>query len=271
MEPLPLPLCPCLDALYPGAPAERVLPEIAALGVRQVEFWDWRPRDLDALAQAVAASDLRVHAFSGNTFAEPLVDPAALGATLAHLGRSVEVARRLGTRLLVVHVGYHLAHRSRAEQWSAAVGGLQAAGELATAAGVTLVVEPLNSRIDHPGYFLDTLPDAVRLLADVHHPAVRLLLDVYHMGVMHEDLVARLPAVLPVTGHVHVADVPGRGEPGSGAIPWPAVLAALGTAGYRGPLGLECWPTGTPEQALARSAAVLAVPARRFARQSTVS
>ena len=266
----PVDLCPCLDTLYPGAPAERVLPPIAALGFRQVEFWDWRPRDIAALARAAAASDLTVHVFSGNTFAEPLVDPDGRDRALAHLRRSLDVAQRLGTRLLVVHVGYSLVHRSRAAQWAAAVRGLRAAGDLAAAAGVTLVVEPLNSRIDHPGYFLNTLPEALRLLAEVSHPAVRLLLDVYHVRVMHEDLLDRLPAALPVTAHVHAADVPGRREPGSGSVPWAIVLDALRAGRYRGSIGLECMPTGAVDAALGRCAEVLGARLiRRPVRQST--
>jgi hydroxypyruvate isomerase len=259
----PFDLCPCLDALFPGAPVERVLPQLAGRGFRCVEFWDWRPRDVAALARAAEEAGVRVHAFSGNTFAEPLVDPEAHDHTLAHLRRALAVAPPLGARLLVVHSGYLVAGRSRSEQWTAAVRGLRAAGDLAGAAGITLVVEPLNSRIDHPGYFLDTLPEALRLLAAVAHPAVRLLLDVYHMRVMHEDLLERLPEALAVTAHVHVADVPGRGEPGSGQIAWPAVLEALRAGGYQGAIGLECWPTGTAEAALRRSAQILAPHAAR--------
>jgi len=251
-------LCPCLDSLFGDAPAEEVLPQLAAQGFQRFEFWDWRRRDLDALRRSAGRAGLVPVIFSGNTFDEPLVDRGAHGWALAQLRRSLEVAGRLGVRLLTMHVGYALPERVRQEQWAAAVDGLRSAGELAGAAGVTLALEPLNSRVDHPGYFLDTLPDALRLLDEVSHPAVRLLLDVYHMGVMHTDLLELLPVALPMAAHVHVADVPGRGEPGSGTIPWPVLMRLLRDGGYRGPLGLECWPTGTVGEALRRSAEVLA-------------
>lgn len=102
--------------------------------------------------------------------------------------------------------------------------------------GRSLAVEPLNSRIDHRGYFLDALRDADRLIEEVGHPAVRLLLDIY----------------------VHVADLPGRREPGTGAIPWASVMRRLQEAGYQGAIGLECWPTTSPEPALRHSLEVLA-------------
>lgn len=251
-------LCPCLDAVFPEEPPAPALQRLAALGFRRFEFWDWRTRDLAALGEAAAAAGLSAVAFSGNTFAEPLVDRAARGRALAHLRRSLEVAGALDVRLLVVHVGYALPGRSRGEQWAAAVEGLRAAGDLAAAVGVTLALEPLNSRVDHPAYFLDRLPDAVRMLGEVDHPAVRLLLDIYHMQVMHDDLLERLPAALTLTAHVHVADVPGRGEPGSGEIPWPQVLRGLRGGGYGGGIGLECWPTTDPDGALRRAREVLA-------------
>ncbi len=266
----PLALCPCLDSLFPGAPGEEVLPRLAELGFHWFEFWDWRPRDVAAISRAARGVGMSVRAFNANTFAEPLVDREAHGRTLAHLRRSLEVAQQLDARLLVTHVGYALPGRDRVKQWSAAVSGLRAAADLAAAAGVTLAVEPLNSALDHPGYFLDTLPAAQRLIAEVNHPAVRLVLDVYQMRMMHEDLLDRLPAALPATAHVHVADVPGRGEPGSGTIPWAAVMDALRAGGYRGAVGLECWPLGPVEAALHRSAEVLgAPPLGRLVRQST--
>ncbi len=251
-------LCPCLDALFPGEPVERALQRLAALGFRRFEFWDWRARDLDALAAAAASSGLSAVAFSGNTFEEPLVAPETHGRVLAHLRQSLQAAQRLGVRLLVVHVGYTRPAASRQAQWEAALQGLRAAGELAAAAGVTLALEPLNSRVDHPGYFLDSLPEALRMLAEVDHPSVRLLLDVYHMRVMHDDLLQRLPQALPLVAHVHVADVPGRGEPGSGTIPWREVMDALREGGYEGAIGLECWPTGPVEAALQCSIEALA-------------
>lgn len=96
---------------------------------------------------------------------------------------SAAPSRRRGpwTYTLVAHTGYALRDRNRGEQWAAAVVGLRAAGDLAASVGVRLAVEPLNSSIDHPGYFLNSLSEADLLLREVNHPAVRLLLDVYHM------------------------------------------------------------------------------------------
>lgn len=245
----------CLDALLP-APEPAATAAVVRAG-EGIEFWDWRPRDLGALQALARAARRPVVAFSANTFDEPLVDPAAHPRALAHIARSIETARQLGARVLVAHVGYAIGGRDRRAQWAAAVAGLRQAGALAAAAGVTLAVEPLNSVLDHPGYFLDTLPDALALLEEVDQPAVRLLLDVYHMRMMHADLLAQLPGALPRTAHVHAADAPGRREPGTGAIDWSAVMGALRAGGYEGDIGLECWPTGEPAAAVRTAIEVL--------------
>jgi len=251
-------LCPSLDAFFAGVPADAALRLARDQGCADIEFWDWRDRDIQLLRQHTQALGLAVAAFSGTTFDEPLLDPAGHAPAMAHLTESLQVAKQLGAPMLVVHVGYTQLHRGRAEQWQAAVEGLRQAGTLAAGTGVTIVVEPLNSLIDHPGYFLDTLPDALGLLAEVRHPSVRLLLDVYHMWVMHHDLLDRLADAAAVTAHVHAADVPGRGEPGSGIIPWHAVLERLRAGGYQGAIGLEGWPTMPVQDALRRSVEVLA-------------
>lgn len=245
-------LCPCLDALFPGVPDETGLRTLAELGVRWFEFWDWRTHDLAVLARASSRYGLRPAVFSGNTFTEPLLSAETRPAALAHLRASLEVANRLGTGALVVHVGYAV-DSPPADQWRAAADGLRAAGTMAVSYGTILLVEPLNSTIDHPGYFLDALPAARSLVAEVDLPSVRLLLDVYHMRVMHADLLALLPEALSSVGHVHVADVPGRHEPGTGTIPWPTVIRLLGDGGYRGLIGLEYWPSTTAAEAITRT------------------
>jgi len=248
---MPAELAPCLDAVFWNTGQADALEHLAGLGVRAFEFWDWRTRDVGELADLCARLELRPVAFSGNTFEEPLVDPAAHRTTLRHVAESLSIASRLSVQTLVIHVGY--AHRalSREQQWRAAVRGLREAGALAGSSGATLVVEPLNSLVDHPGYFLDALPQASALVREVDHPAVRLLLDVYHMAVMHHDLLDRLADALPLVAHVHVADAPGRGEPGSGSLPWRQIVPAL-QRGYDGPVGLEWWPMLPVDDALHR-------------------
>lgn len=251
-------LCPCIDSIFEDTPTREALGRLHGMGFALFEFWDWRRQDLDDMERAKDTLGLRPVIFSGNTFDEPLVTRSDHPRTLRHLDRSLEVARRLGVRLLVAHVGYRSDSATLSDQWEASVEGLRAAGDSAGAKGVTLAVEPLNSKVDHPGYFLDGLVQAERLIDEVGHPSVRLLLDVYHMAVMHDDILDRVGPAIGKTVHVHVADVPGRREPGTGAILWPEMMRRISQAGYREAIGLEFWPSASPEEALGQSSRVLA-------------
>jgi hydroxypyruvate isomerase len=115
--------------------------------------------------------------------------------------------------------------------------------------GVTIMLEPVNTRVDHPGVLFSQTVDAVQVIEKVASPTVRLLYDLYHSVVEGEDPMTVAPRVAHLIEHVQIADAPGRGEPGSGKIDWPAMLGLLRRIGYAGPIGVECSPTqsSTPE------------------------
>ena len=129
------------------------------------------------------------------------------------------------------------------------IAGMAAA--LAQAAGVTLLLEPLNDRVEHPGMFLVSTTLGLDIVEAVGSPNLRLLFDVYHSATMGEDLEAMLSGRMQLVGHVQVADQPGRNEPGTGSLDWPHVIATLRTLGYDGALGLEYRPTMAIDQSLA--------------------
>ncbi len=132
---------------------------------------------------------------------------------------------------------------ARSEQRKALAEALRRAAPIALQAGVGLLLEPLNTRTDHAGYFLDSTMEALAVIRTVDQPAVRLLYDMYHSMVMAEDPAQVLSGSGPLLGHVHVADVLGRHEPGTGRIDWLRQLKALRSVGYSGAVGLEYVPT----------------------------
>lgn len=109
--------------------------------------------------------------------------------------------------------------------------------------GVKLVLEPVNTRVDHPGALLDRTADAVTVARGVNSPSFGILYDLYHSVTEGEDPAAGLARAGGLVDYVQIADSPGRGQPGSGAIDWAASLAVLRAAGYAGPIGLEYFPT----------------------------
>jgi hydroxypyruvate isomerase len=172
-----------------------------------------------------------------------LVDVKARDLVLTAVRESVAVAKRLKVPAVVLASGPILAEVPRAVHHEAIVANLRAAAPLAQDAGVTLILEPLNTRVDHPGLYLDSTVEGLDIIEEVGHPGVKLLYDMYHSTAMGESPDEVLDNRAHLVGHVQVADSPGRREPGSGSIDWPQYMRTLKAKGYTGPIGLEYRPT----------------------------
>ena len=247
-------LSACIEWLFkaehPDFP-ERIRAAGAA-GFKAVEFHLWRDKTLSDIERTLAETNIALTSF----LVEPrvtLTDPAADAATLAAVRDSLPIARRLKSPALVLASGPTIAGRSRPEQHSAMVSVLKKCAPLAEEAGVTLLVEPVNTRVDHPGVFLDLTPEGLDMIEEVASPRVRLLYDMYHSTCMGEDPEAVLADRMHLVGHVQVADAPGRHEPGSGAIDWKRYMGVLQAKGYRGAIGMEYRPCGDSLQSLQRA------------------
>lgn len=218
-----------------------------AAGLDAVEFWKWSNKDLDAVENALRETGLplagilceREGALTNGHDHERIMN--GVSASLA-------VAKRLGTRIMIVTTGDEQPGMSRAEQHASIVRALKSAAKAVEGSGVTLALEPLNDRVDHPGYYLTSTEEGLDIIDEVARPEVKLLYDIYHSAVMGEEIETVLKGRLDRVAHVHLADTPGRGEPGSGAMDWADRLEWLEKQGYEGFVGLEYRPTiGTVE------------------------
>jgi hydroxypyruvate isomerase len=221
----------------------------AAHGLRYVEIWDWREEDLDALGAALSETGVTLQTMCTTPMGR-LVDRSTHEAFLDGLRESIQVAERLRSPFLVVTAGDALPGVPPEQQRAAIVAALKAAVPLLEGHDPVLLLENLNSRVDHIGTFLDTTPQVVSVLREVASPKVKLLYDHYHSLAMGEKAREVLGDAMDLLGHVQIADVPGRHEPGTGDIDWPAELAELRSLGYTGRLGLECTLTAPTTEAL---------------------
>jgi hydroxypyruvate isomerase len=248
-------LSACADTLFQALPFEQRAREIARSGFL-VEFWRWPERPLEALADD---PEIRISAFTGY-LGGCIVHPDGVESYLAGLEASLPVARRLGCRELFISTGQldqrgQVAHPIAAHPATRYITAYQAlcrAAELAEKHDMTYHLEHLNTKVDHPGYPLPYVEDAVRLIEAVGSPRIRLLLDTYHVQIEEGNLVETIRSAGPYIGYVHVADVPGRHEPGTGEINYRRVAQALREAGYAGTVGLEAYPAAGDQQALER-------------------
>ncbi|MDO8358786.1 MAG: TIM barrel protein [Devosia sp.] len=226
--------------------AERIRAAKAA-GLDAVEFWSWSNKDIDAVKAALDETGLPL----AGILCEPIgkiTDPEAHPAFLDGVRASLMAALKLGAPVLIAQAGDDRAGVPRESQHAALVKVLKDAAELLKGSGVVLALEPLNDRVDHPGYYLTSTIEGLDIVDEVDRPEVKLLYDIYHSAMMGEHIEHVLDGRLDRVVHVHLADTQGRGEPGSGALDWRARLDWLEEHGYRGFIGLEYRPTkGTIE------------------------
>ena len=210
-------------------------------GLSAVEFWRWTDKDLDAIVAAVAETGIAV----SGLVAEPMIaltNPANREAWLQGLRESVAVAQRLGAAVLIVQAGDDLSGFSRAEQRASLVAALTAGAGILEGSGVWLGLGPLNTTIDHPGYYLSSTMEGLDIVDEIDRPEIGIVYDLYHSAVMGEDTREVIGDRIDRIVHLHVADHPGRSDPGTGQIDLAERLDWLFAQGYRGRIGLEYRP-----------------------------
>jgi hydroxypyruvate isomerase len=135
------------------------------------------------------------------------------------------------------------------------IAGLNRVKKMAEDHGVTICLELLNSKVNHPDYMCDHTAWGVRVVREVDSPQVKLLYDIYHMQIMEGDLIATIRANLQWIGHFHTGGVPGRHElDGTQEVQWDGVMRAIADAGFRGYVAHEFVPTGDPLESLKKAA-----------------
>jgi len=224
----------------------------ARLGFEAVEIWGTAEKDVRMLREACDRAGVAVACFLGPAGLQMSEDNPPHAAQEA-MKRAADTAHALGASTMIVTVGNTMEGVPRSVQTDRIVKNLQAMAPVAEDRGIKLAVEALNTLVDHPGYFLDHTADARAIVDRVGSPAVGMLYDIYHMQVMEGNLIETIRRNIDVIWHVHVADVPGRMEPGTGEINYPNVLRALDEAGYQGYCGLEFKPSDNSQAALKRA------------------
>ncbi len=213
----------------------------AAAGFSAVEMWTWREKDLDAVERALSESGVELL----SVIVEPqlaLGDPSTHEQYLRDVAESVQVATRLGAPNLVAVAGPVQDGVPLETQRGHVADVLRASAELIPDS-VTMILEPLNDRVDHVGALITGTHEGLDVVRAVDSPRVKLLLDLYHSLMMDEEPTEQIGADIDLIGHVQIADVPGRHEPGTGHIDWRDQVRKLHAHGYRGRYGLEYQPT----------------------------
>lgn len=163
--------------------------------------------------------------------------------------QAVDYASALGVPMIHVMAGV-VAPETKAAARNAYVENLRAISPIAAKAGITILLEPLNTR-DKPNYLVSLCEEITGVIDEVGQPNVKLLFDVYHVQIMQGDIIKRLERLRDYIGHIQIAAVPSRAEPDEGEVSYKAIFAAIEAIGYKGLIGLEYKPRGVTEQGLA--------------------
>jgi hydroxypyruvate isomerase len=250
-------LAACAEMLFLDQPIQERARHLHDLGFG-VEIWDWTRHDLDALARSGAVFGSMTGYIRGS-----LTDEDGAAELLRTAEESVKAAARLGCPRLNLHGtgldGQGLpVHPVTGEptggMWIAACRTLTRLAELGERAGLTFTLENLNTAVDHPGVPFAKAADTVALVAAVGRPGLKMNLDLYHAQIGEGNLIELLRRAhgLDLIGEIQVADVPGRCEPGTGEINYPAIARALAELGYDGTVALEAWAAEDSDLALER-------------------
>lgn len=228
------------------------------LGIDGIEFFDWESQSLETVTAACGEADIELvstlSAGAGSNIDEhdapALTDPDCKDIAINDIERSIDACEAVECPNLIVTVGPDQDGIARSVQHATIVEVLSEIAPRAEGADVTIVVEPLNIRIDHPGYFLTTAAESFDIVSDVDSPKVKVLFDIYHQQITEGDVTRRLIENIELVGHVHIADNPGRHEPGAGELNYAHILTALAETGYEDYVGCEFFPEEDPEDAV---------------------
>jgi hydroxypyruvate isomerase len=234
----------CIESVCRGRNVTEALSLVQASGFNAFEFWNWRNKDIPLIAREMKRLELSLATFC--TDGGTLVDPDAHKDFLQGIKESVSVAARLGCDTLITQTGNEMRGISRERQIENVVTGLRLAAPIAEESGVTLLLEPLNTVVDHPGYLLTRSSEAFDIIEQVGSTHVKVLFDIYHQQITEGNLISAMLSKLPSIGHFHAAGCPGRHELQFGEIHYGNVIQALRSAGYSNYFGLEFFPSDEP-------------------------
>lgn len=246
----------CVEMIFTELPFIDRIAAVAEAGYEACEFWGWRQKDVAAIKEALGRVGIAVSGFLLDTTAT-LVDPETHKRLLQDAQETFAVAQALHCTTVIATTGNDRGGVSREEQHAAVVAGLCALAPHAEDAGITVVVEPLNTLVDHAGYFLASADEGAEIIRAVDSPAVQMLFDIYHQQVTEGNVSARLDAYRDLIGHIHVAGVPGRRDPGQGEINYPFLMTQLRRWPYTKYVGLEYRPLGGSRESLQQTAHLL--------------
>jgi hydroxypyruvate isomerase len=205
------------------------------------EYKDWSKEDFARARRKKDALGITFDATSGINGS--LCDPAQRQSTLREIQAHLPFLEELQSTRLILLSGNRVENMSHEQLHAACVETIKAAADLAAAKNIELLIENIDPE-ENPKYFLTSVAEGFKVIREVNRPNVRFLYDFFHEQIAEGNLIEKLEKNIDLIGLVHVADVPGRHEPGTGEINYSNIFRKLRELNYRGNIAMEFVPTG---------------------------
>ncbi len=264
----------CLECFFTDLPYEERVRRIAELGFDCVEFWhpegtwngttidDSMPKDADVLRQVCEETGVTVGGFVLNAwdglYGGCPVNADDHGEFIDHVHKTIAFAKKINCGSAVIMSGTLVDGLTRTQMRRNLDNGFGEALAIAEKEDFTLLVEPLNTPVDHGGFYLDNVAEAIEITRGFDSPNMKLLYDIYHMQIMDGNIVDTIRGNVDIIGQMHVAAVPGRHEPDECELNYSFIFSQADELGYTGRFGLEYFPTTDSAESLKRQQALLA-------------
>lgn len=214
------------------------------------EFQKWLPEQKRHVMAQMRSHNLVFDSMSG--VKTGFAVPHESDSFLAQLAAQLQAAKDLECPQIILLSGNRSNNLTPEAQRSVSVENLKRAAEMAARESITIVIEPIDL-LENPMSFLATVNDGFEIAHAVNAPNVKVLYDFYHEQRSFGNLIEKLEKNIANIGLIHVADVPGRHEPGTGEIDFATIYRKLAELHYDGWIAMEFYPTHEPVDSLAQA------------------
>lgn len=240
----------CIETIFTEVPFEERFKLVKETGFEYIEFWSWEDKNIEKIKELCEKYNIKIASFSGDK-AFSLINSNEKEKYIEYIKVSINTARYLNCSNLVIHSnalgdGGIVMNDYRKvcdfDKFSTAYDILKALAPIAEKAQINLVLEALNTLVDHDGNYLSYTSDSAKLVRMINSDYIKLLYDIYHMQIMEGNIIDNIRKYISYIGYIHIADVPGRHEPGTGEINFINIFNALRSLKYDGFIGFELFP-----------------------------
>jgi hydroxypyruvate isomerase len=252
----------CIEAVFSELSSVEKVKKIAAMGYKKYEFWtpkerDGTRKDFDALAEinrtlGLTATDM-LYCPEDERGGVNMIRREDRAKLVDHFGEFASLARKIDCKALIITGGDLIEGQNFATSLMNLFGNLSALAVEAEKNGIVLLLEVLNSKVDHPDTFLNKARLGIDIVKAIGSSNVKLLYDIYHNQIMGGNILAFVREHLKWIGHFHLAGVPGRHEIYSGELDYARIVKEIFGMGYRGAFGLEYWAKEDEEVSLKKT------------------